>query len=89
MLRRAILENWPGPSGELRTSVVLQTPAARFARCFYAGLGDTDSAFQWLEKAYEIRTARVHELPSMYFDGLRSDPRYADLLRRVGLPLQR
>jgi hypothetical protein len=52
----------------------------------YAGLGDTDSAFQWLEKAYEIHTARVHELPSMYFDSLRSDPRYADLVRRVGLP---
>lgn len=52
----------------------------------YAGLGDTESAFQWLEKAYEIRTARVHELPSMYFDSLRPDPRYADLMRRVGLP---
>jgi tetratricopeptide (TPR) repeat protein len=52
----------------------------------YAGLGDTDSAFQWLEKAYQTRTTRVHELPSMYFDGLRSDPRYADLMRRVGLP---
>ena len=53
----------------------------------YAGLGDTDSTFQWLEKAYQARVVRIHELPSMYFDSLRSDPRYADLMRRIGLPL--
>jgi hypothetical protein len=40
MLRQAILEKWPEPRGGLRTSVVLQTPTARFASCFYAGLGD-------------------------------------------------
>jgi tetratricopeptide (TPR) repeat protein len=51
----------------------------------YAGLGDADSTFAWLEKAYQTRAARMHELGSMYFDGFRQDPRYPDLMRRVGL----
>jgi TolB-like protein/DNA-binding winged helix-turn-helix (wHTH) protein/Tfp pilus assembly protein PilF len=54
----------------------------------YAGLGDADLTFQWLEKAYRERATRIHELPSMYFDSIRLDPRYADLQRRAGLPVQ-
>jgi TolB-like protein len=53
----------------------------------YAGLGDEDRAFGWLEKAYEERSGGLIWLgvdPRM--GGLRSDPRFADLLRRVGLP---
>ena len=53
----------------------------------YAGLGDADSTFHWLEKAYQTRTARVHELPQPYYDSLHADPRYADLMKRVGLPI--
>jgi hypothetical protein len=53
----------------------------------YAGLGDADSTFRWLEKGYETRATRTGELASMYFDSFRADPRYADLMRRVGLPL--
>ena len=53
----------------------------------YAGLGDANSTFDWLEKAYQARATRIHELRSMYFDSFRSDARYADLMRRVGLPL--
>lgn len=52
----------------------------------HAGLGDADSAFQWLETAYRTRETRIHELPDLYFDSLRQDSRYADLGRRVGLP---
>jgi hypothetical protein len=40
MLRRAIVEEWPEPKGELRTSVGVKTPAGRFAQCFYAGLAN-------------------------------------------------
>jgi TolB-like protein/DNA-binding winged helix-turn-helix (wHTH) protein len=54
----------------------------------YAGMGDADLAFQWLEKAREVHDARIHEVRSMEFDSIRADPRYADLTRRVGLPLQ-
>lgn len=52
----------------------------------YAGLGDANSTFAWLEIAYRSRATRIHELPQMYFDSVRSDPRYMDLARRVGLP---
>jgi len=49
----------------------------------YAGLGDADSMFQSLEKAYQAHEARF-ELASLYFDGFRSDPRFGNLVRRVG-----
>jgi TolB-like protein/DNA-binding winged helix-turn-helix (wHTH) protein/Flp pilus assembly protein TadD len=52
----------------------------------YTGLGDRNSAFQWLEKAYQERTMRIQELPQPIFDSLRSDPRFRDLMRRIGLP---
>ena len=52
----------------------------------YTGLGDRDSAFQWLEKAYQEHAARITEVSEPHFDSLRSDPRFADLMRRIGLP---
>jgi len=50
----------------------------------YAGLGDADSTFAWLEKAYQAHEMRF-ELASLYYDSLRSDPRFAGLARRVGV----
>ena len=53
----------------------------------YAQLGEKDRAFQWLETAYEegsIWTAFLKSEPAL--DSLRSDPRFARLLREVGLP---
>jgi hypothetical protein len=53
----------------------------------YAGLGDRDKAFEWLEKAYQERSPRLTWLKvEPMLDSIRSDPRYADLLRRMGLP---
>jgi len=53
----------------------------------YAALNKIDVAFDWLEKAYDERSPRMIELGlDPVFDPLRSDPRFADLLRRVGLP---
>jgi TolB-like protein/DNA-binding winged helix-turn-helix (wHTH) protein/Tfp pilus assembly protein PilF len=50
----------------------------------YASLGDADQAMDWLEKAYEERfNPGVLIRPG--YDPLRSDPRFQDLLRRVGL----
>jgi tetratricopeptide (TPR) repeat protein len=52
----------------------------------YAALGNNDEAFQWLEKGYAERSRALQWIqvePSM--DGLRSDPRYTDLLRRMGM----
>lgn len=52
----------------------------------YSGLGDKDHAFQWLEKAYEDRDERLVMLKvDQHLDSLRPDPRFADLMRRVGL----
>src|SRR4030095_3982637 len=53
----------------------------------YARVGEKDQAFEWLEKAYSQHAdGLVHLREELGFDNLRSDPRYADLLRRVGLP---
>jgi TolB-like protein/DNA-binding winged helix-turn-helix (wHTH) protein/Flp pilus assembly protein TadD len=51
----------------------------------YVGLGDQDQAMIWLNKAYEARfNPSILLRPA--FDPLRSDARFADLLRRIGLP---
>ena len=62
------------------------TPAFSFA-VVYAGLGENDQAFTWLEKAYGERTSRLGYLKvEPLWDPLRSDPRFADLVRRIGFP---
>ena len=53
----------------------------------YAALGDKDQAFAWLERANKERDANLARLKvDPRFDSLRSDPRFADLMRRVELP---
>ena len=56
----------------------------------YSRLGDKQQAFAWLEKAYQERDPWLLVIFTQKgepgFDPLRSDPRYADLLRRIGLP---
>jgi DNA-binding winged helix-turn-helix (wHTH) protein/TolB-like protein/Tfp pilus assembly protein PilF len=52
----------------------------------YTALGDNDQAFRWLERAYDEREkllTRLNVHPEL--DSLRSDPRFARLLRRTGL----
>jgi tetratricopeptide (TPR) repeat protein len=51
----------------------------------YASMGDNDQAMGWLERAYEERFNPSILLRSG-FDPLRSDPRFEDLMRRIGLP---
>jgi TolB-like protein/DNA-binding winged helix-turn-helix (wHTH) protein/Tfp pilus assembly protein PilF len=52
----------------------------------HAGLGQRDQALVWLEKGYQERSAWMVWLKvDPRFDVLRSDPRFQDLLRRVGL----
>jgi TolB-like protein/Flp pilus assembly protein TadD len=60
-------------------------PAAAFVNA-YLGLGENDEAFTWLERAYQeqsniLQWLKVHP----YFDPLRDDRRFKDLLHRVGL----
>jgi hypothetical protein len=53
----------------------------------YAGLGDKDKAFEFLEKAYRERSLNLswHINADLRVDNLRSDPRFRDLLRRMRL----
>jgi TolB-like protein/DNA-binding winged helix-turn-helix (wHTH) protein len=61
-------------------------PALAFA-IVYAGLGDKDHAFEWLDKAYQERFNRLAYLRTEpIWDRLRGDPRFDELLRRIGLP---
>jgi serine/threonine protein kinase/Tfp pilus assembly protein PilF len=82
-----------GKRGEaLKILEELEQPSRRFyaspvrIASIYAALGDKEQAFRWLEKAYQDRTDHLLWLridPDV--DSLRSDPRFQDLLRRVGL----
>jgi len=52
----------------------------------YAALGQKEEAFSWLEKAYDTRDSWMDYLgQDPRLDGLRSDPRFANLLRRMNL----
>jgi hypothetical protein len=52
-----------------------------------SGLGDKEETFRLLEKVYEQHSALMPYLAvDPFWYGIRSDPRYADLLRRIGLP---
>jgi tetratricopeptide (TPR) repeat protein len=60
-------------------------PAGAFVNA-YLGLGDNDQAFAWLERAYEEQSNILIYLKVYpFFDPLRGDPRFQDLVHRVGL----
>jgi hypothetical protein len=51
----------------------------------YAELGQRDEAFKWLEKAFDNKeTDLVYLKVSPIWDKLRDDPRFAEMLRRLG-----
>jgi serine/threonine-protein kinase len=51
----------------------------------YVALGDNDAAFQWLERAYQERSGSLRGVLSQpMFRSLYSDPRYANLVKRIG-----
>ena len=60
-------------------------PAAAFVNgCL--GLGDNEQAFYWLEQAFREKSNILQFVKTHpYFDPIRSDPRFADLVRRIGL----
>ena len=60
---------------------------AFYLSMLYAQMGETDLAFEWLDKAYQD-----HEVEMVWlkveppFDPLRSDPRWQEMLDKVGFP---
>jgi eukaryotic-like serine/threonine-protein kinase len=62
-------------------------PVSHLLASVHARLGEKDAAFAWLEQAFQehatfLRYLKVHPL----FDGLRDDPRFDDLVKRIGIP---
>jgi TolB-like protein/DNA-binding winged helix-turn-helix (wHTH) protein/Tfp pilus assembly protein PilF len=64
-----------------------ETPLSPYTMAtIYAGLGKNDKAFEFLERAYSEKSLDISLLKSgLVLDSLRPDPRFQDLLRRIGL----
>lgn len=86
-----------GPKGywsvnlELQQSQWKSNPADPYDQAvLYARAGKTSAAFALLEKAYQVRSQELifWLRTERAFDTLRSDPRYTDLIRRIGFPQQ-
>ena len=53
---------------------------------YHIYLGDVDTGFEWLEKSYSKKESALLDITSdPTFDGVRNDPRYQNLLKRLGL----
>jgi len=63
-------------------------PSSTYLASAYARAGQTDKAFEWLEKAYEAREGETLTLLNYEPDyrNLHSDPRFSAMLRKIGLP---
>jgi hypothetical protein len=69
----------------LRMSINTYVPPFHLAG-ICVGLKENDCAFEWLEKAYQQRSDQITYIAKdPRFDSLRSDPRFSDLVRRIGL----
>ena len=69
----------------LETSTQTSYVPLTFIASIYGYSGDRDQAFVWLNKAYDARDC-MDDLGEPVWDSLRSDPRFKDLVQRVGLP---
>lgn len=58
-----------------------------FIAYIYIGLGEIDTAFEWLERAYLEHAPDLFQIKTFpEFDFLRDDPRFQDLLQRMNFP---
>jgi TolB-like protein/DNA-binding winged helix-turn-helix (wHTH) protein/Flp pilus assembly protein TadD len=70
---------------DLEAQHALNAVAAANIALIHVGLGDQDTALEWLNKAYDARfNPSILLRPA--FDPLRANPRFKDLLHRIGLP---
>lgn len=71
--------------------ILSQPPNRQFppfaAATYYARLGQKEEALYWLQRGYEERDFRLRHISVMFeFDNLRSDSRFVELVRKMGLP---
>ena len=55
----------------------------------YEGLGERERALQWYEKALAERSINGWMLPDPQLDQIRAEPRFKEILRRMGLPQEK
>jgi hypothetical protein len=67
--------------------IVAELPSANLndLACVYAGLGERDKSIALLQESYAHHTFPLDAGYAVEFDSLRSDPRFGELLHRVGL----
>ena len=72
--------------GEVKTFAAAHYFAGEEIASIYVALGDNDAAFQWLERACNEHSGSLHGIVARpIFRPLHSDPRFAALLKRIGL----
>jgi TolB-like protein/tetratricopeptide (TPR) repeat protein len=72
---------------ELENKYARKEASGQFIAAVYAGLGEKDKAFEWLEKDFQTRDGRLQEMRwQISLEPLRDDPRFRDLLKRMNLP---
>ena len=74
--------------GELQRQAKVTYVSPYMIAAIYSGLGQREQAFEFLEKAYDERSPDVAYFVKvdLRMDALRSDPRFPDLMHRIGLP---
>ena len=72
---------------ELEEKYTRKEAIGQYIAAVYVGLGDKDKAFEWLEKDFQARNGKLAEIRwQVQFESLRDDPRFKDLIQRLGLP---
>ena len=71
---------------ELEEKYAKKKSMGQFTAAVYAGLGDKDKVFEWLEKDFQNKEDLAAIRWSSQFESLRDDPRLKDLLKRMNLP---
>jgi TolB-like protein/Flp pilus assembly protein TadD len=72
---------------ELEEKYTRKEALAEYIAVVYVGLGDKDKALEWLEKDFQARSGKLPEIRwQLQFESLRDDPRFKDMVKRMGLP---
>ena len=72
---------------ELEEKYTRKEAIGQYIAAVYVGLDDKDKAFEWLEKDFQVRNGKLAEIKwQLQFESLRDDPRFKDLINRMGLP---